>query len=124
MQPYKLWSNANAAVVRAALVSLADPDLVPRVRKTLNDTRRWLVAELAKDRRRVIPSETNFLMIEVGRDVGPIVEAFRARQIRVGRRFAALPTWLRVTIGTPEETSAFLGALRELVPAGEKPAAA
>jgi len=35
----------------------------------------------------------------------------------VGRRFAAMPTWLRVTIGTREETQSFLAALRAIAPA-------
>ena len=48
MAPYASWSNANAAVLAAALECLADPDLVPRQKKTLNDTRRWLVAELGE----------------------------------------------------------------------------
>ena len=55
-------------------------------------------------------------MIHVGADVKPLVEAFRARGIKVGRRFGAMPDWLRVTIGTPEETGAFLEALRQLLP--------
>ena len=88
-----------------------------RQRERLNGTRRWLSSELARDGRRIIPSEANFLMIDVGTDVKPLVAAFEARGIRVGRRFAALPTWLRVTIGTPEETRAFLEALRAIVPA-------
>jgi histidinol-phosphate/aromatic aminotransferase/cobyric acid decarboxylase-like protein len=37
--------------------------------------------------------------------------------VKVGRRFAAMPGWLRITIGKPEETEAFLAALRALVPA-------
>ena len=45
----------------------------------------------------------------------PLVPAFEARGIKVGRRFAAMPHWLRVTIGRPEETQAFLRALGELV---------
>jgi histidinol-phosphate aminotransferase len=118
MQPYRLWSNANAVVIKAALAGLADPDLVPHQRRLLNDTRRWLCAELEKDGRTYIPSEANFMMIAVGGDVGPLVEAFRARQIWVGRRFAAMPEWLRITIGTREEMAAFLDALRALVPAG------
>jgi histidinol-phosphate aminotransferase len=123
MKPYRLWSNANTAVLAAALAVLADSDLVARQRARLNDTRRWLTGELEKEGRKVIPSETNFVMIEVGRDVGPLVEAFRAKQVWVGRRFAAMPNWLRVTIGTPEETAYFLQTLRELVPAAATAAA-
>ncbi|HVN75551.1 MAG TPA: histidinol-phosphate transaminase [Thermoanaerobaculaceae bacterium] len=111
------FSNANAAVLAAALATLAEPDLVPQTRRRLNDTRRWLTAQLAAEKRRFIPSEANFVMIETGRDVAPIIAAFKARKILVGRRFPAMPTWLRVSVGTPQEMAAFTAALREIVPA-------
>ncbi len=116
MAPFASWSNANSAVLAAALESLADRDLVPRQKKTLNDTRRWLVAELAKQGRHTMPSETNFIMIDVGKDVTPVIEAFRTRKILVGRKFPSLPNWLRVTVGRREETETFLAALGEIVP--------
>jgi histidinol-phosphate aminotransferase len=111
------FSNANAAVLDAALASLADARLVPEMRTRINDTRRAFTAQLAADKRRFIPSETNFVMIEIGRDVKPVIAEFKARGILVGRRFAAMPTWLRVSVGTPGEMQAFLTALREIVPA-------
>jgi histidinol-phosphate aminotransferase len=110
------WSNANAAVLAAAVASLEDPGLVGRQKERLNGTRRRLVEALLRDGRRIIPSETNFVMIHVGRDVQPVVDGFKERGIKVGRRFAAMPDWLRVTVGTPEDTEAFLAALREIVP--------
>ncbi len=111
------FSNANAAVLDAALASLSDARLVPEMRTRINDTRRAFTAQLAADKRRFIPSETNFVMIEIGRDVKPVIAEFKARGILVGRRFAAMPTWLRVSIGTPAEMKAFMAALREIVPA-------
>ena len=123
MRRHAVWSNANAAVLAAAKASLEDTDHVPRQRLQLNDTRRFLCAELEKDGRRVIPSEANFVMIDVGKDVGEVIAALAARQIMVGRRFAALPEWLRVTIGTREEMTAFLAALRQVVPAASRSAA-
>ena len=117
MAPYASWSNANAAVLAAAAASLADPDLVPRQKKLLNDTRKWLVSELTKQGRRTMPSEANFVMVDVGGDVAPVIQAFRARKILVGRKFPSLPTWLRVTVGKRDEVAAFLAALREIVPA-------
>ncbi len=110
------FSNTNAAVLAAGLASLADADLVPSMRKRLNETRKWLVAQLGADSRRVIPSEANFVMIDTERDVAPVIEAFRAEKILVGRRFPSMPSWLRVSIGTPDETKAFLAALRRIVP--------
>jgi histidinol-phosphate aminotransferase len=60
----------------------------------------------------VIPSHANFFMVEIGSDVQPVIEAFRGRGILVGRRFAAMPDWLRVSVGTRAEMKAFLGAFR------------
>ena len=109
------WNNTNAAGLSAALASLVDPDHVPRQRKLLNDTRRWLVSQLEKEKRPTIPSETNFLMIDVGGDVAPVIRAFQEKKILVGRKFPSLPHWLRISIGTREEMEAFLARLREIV---------
>ena len=111
------WGNTNIAVLEAALASLEEKELVARQRERLNGTRRSLCRALEKDGRRYIPSEANFMMIDVGGDVKPLIPAFEARGVKVGRRFAAMPGWLRITIGKPEETEAFLAALRALVPA-------
>ncbi len=115
--------NGNAAVLAAALASLADKDYVTTCRARLNDSRRWLCAELTKDSRAFIPSQGNFVMIDVGADTKPFIDQFRARHILVGRRFASMPNFLRVTIGTQKETEAFLAALREIAPAPAKAAA-
>lgn len=124
MAKFATYSNANAAVLSAALASLADPDLVPRQKKALNDTRRWLVAEMTKQGRRTIPSETNFVMIDVGGDVAPVIQAFGKKKILVGRKFPSLPNWLRISIGKPEEMQAFVAGLNEIAPAKKRVAAA
>ena len=82
----------------------------------MNGTRRALCAELERDGRRIIPPHANFVMIDLGRDVTPVIAAFRDRKIRVGRKFPSMPTWLRVSVGTASEMAAFLAALREIVP--------
>jgi histidinol-phosphate aminotransferase len=117
MTPYACWSNANAAVLSAALASIGDSAHVASQRKTLNDTRRWLVDEMARQSRKTIPSETNFVMIDVGGDVAPVIQAFRAKKILVGRKFPSMPNWLRVSIGRPEEVKAFAAALPEIASA-------
>lgn len=116
--------NCNAAVLAAALASLADNNYVATCRARLNDTRRWLCAELTKDSRAFIPSHGNFVMIDMGSDTAPFIDQLRLRHIVVGRRFASMPNYLRVTIGTQEETEAFLAALREISPAASAKAAA
>ncbi len=111
------WDNTSQAALAMGLAALADAEVVPTEKKRLNGTRRWLCAELAKDGRRYIPSEANFVMIDVGGDVVPVGEAFRGRGILVGRKFPSMPNWLRVSIGTPAQTEAFVVALRAIVPA-------
>ena len=111
------WNNVNAAGLAAALAGLSDPDLVSSQRKLFTDTRKWLCAALDREKRRYIPSQTNFLMIDVRSDVSPIIRAFRERKILVGRKFPSMPNWLRVSIGRRNEMEAFLAALREVVPA-------
>ncbi|HKQ96828.1 MAG TPA: histidinol-phosphate transaminase [Candidatus Polarisedimenticolia bacterium] len=116
LRPHAVWSNGNAAVLEAARASLADTANLARLKRMLNDTRRWLVDELKADGRTVIPSEANFVMIDLGTDVGPVIQALHDRGVRPGRRFPAMPQWLRVSIGTRPETAAFLDALRSVAP--------
>jgi histidinol-phosphate aminotransferase len=123
MRAHATSSNSNAAVLEAALASLADPNHVPRYKKMMNDTRNWLCAELKKDGRRYIPSETNFVMIDVGGDVRPVIDAFRKKNILVGRKFPSMPNWLRISVGTPKEMDLFVAGLREIVPVAASKAA-
>ncbi len=116
MRRHRIWSNTNASVLEAALASLDDARHVPRSRRAINETKRWLCAELDKDGRAHIPSEANFVMIDVGSDVEPVIGALRERHLLVGRKFPSLPTWLRVSIGTPEEMKTFLTGLRAVLP--------
>jgi histidinol-phosphate aminotransferase len=111
-----VWSNGNASVLAAALASLDQPEHAERQRALMNATKRRLVEELRKDGRRYISSEANFVMIDVGQDVDPLVAAFKARGIRVGRRFPAMPNFLRISIGLDREMDAFVAGLRAIVP--------
>jgi histidinol-phosphate aminotransferase len=119
-----LFDNGNAAVLSAAVASVADPDIVPTNKKRLNDTRKWVTGELTKSGYRVLPSEANFFMVDTGNDVTPVIKAFHDRKIIVGRKFPSMGNWLRVSVGKPDEMQKFLAAFREIVPAPQKSAAA
>ena len=117
MESFTCWDNTSQSALAMGLAAMADPDVVADQRKRLNDARRWLCAELDRDRRRYIPSETNFVMIDVGGDVSPVIQAFGERGIQVGRKFPSMDNWLRVSIAKPDDMQAFVAALREVVPA-------
>ncbi|HEX2777641.1 MAG TPA: histidinol-phosphate transaminase, partial [Candidatus Acidoferrales bacterium] len=118
-----LQDNGNAAVLAAGLASLGDTEHVLSCRDKINGTRKWLCGELAKDGRSYIPSQTNFVMIDMHTDVQPIIDQFAARNILVGRRFPSMNNFLRITIGTQQETETFVTALREIAPARDSKAA-
>jgi histidinol-phosphate aminotransferase len=120
MRPYNLQPfNGNAAVLAAAHASLYDQDYIRACAAKMNATRAWLGDQLAKDGRKFIPSQTNFMMIDLGTDVQPVIDEFRARKILVGRRFPSMPNFLRVSIGTQSEIEQFMGALREIKAGGQ-----
>ena len=118
-----LQDSANAAVLAAGLASLSDAANISACREKINGTRAWLCGELAKDGRSFVPSQANFVMIDMHADIRPIIDQFAARNILVGRRFPSMSNFLRVTIGTQQETETFVTALREIAPAAGSRAA-
>ena len=100
-------------------VAIEDTAEQERVRKTTIDlrekTRKGLEA-LGFD---TIPSETNFFMVHLGREVRPVIDAFRERGVLVGRPFPPMLEHLRVSIGTAEEMDCFMVAWKEIFPNGK-----
>ena len=114
---YLVQDNINAAVIGAAMATLDDFEGLATTHDKLMHTRDWLYAQLKKDGRTAIPSQGNFVMLDVGTDAKPVIAQFAERQILVGRYFPSMPTFIRVTVGTQPEIEAFVTALRQIVPA-------
>jgi len=55
--------------------------------------------------------------------VVPVIQAFRKKNILVGRKFPSMPNWLRISVGTPKEMDSFVAGLREIVPVAASKAA-
>ena len=85
------------------------------VKRMTLDLRRSTTAELTRMGYQVIPSETNFFMVDMRRPVPPVIEAFRSRGVLVGRPFPPMMQHLRVSIGTADEMQRFLTAFRAVV---------
>lgn len=115
MRTHQTWDSVNIMALVAAIASLKDLDQVARGKKLNSEVKKSVCAELDGLGYRYIPSHANFMMIDLRRDVMPIISALRGRGIEVGRPFPALPNHLRVTIGTAPEMKAFLAAFREVM---------
>ena len=108
MAAHQGWDSVSVLTLDAARASLGDDAHVARHRDRNLSTRSFVRTEVERLGRAVLPSEANFVMIDMGRDVTPIIASLRDRGIEVGRRFPAMPQHLRVTIGTPEEMKRFV----------------
>jgi len=114
MRPHQTWDSVNIMAVVAAIASLNDPDQVPTGRRLNGQTKKFVISELNQLGFQQIPSQANFMMIDVKRPVQPLITALSKRNVQVGRLFPALPTHLRVTIGKQTEMETFLTAFREV----------
>jgi len=111
------WNNVNIAALAAARASIADSTHVERNRRRNSEAREQLVRALGKLGLSTIPSQANFIMVDIGTDVRPVIAALRERRLRIGRLFPALPSHLRVTIGRPQELEQFVAGLRRVMSA-------
>jgi histidinol-phosphate aminotransferase len=108
------WDSLSLSALVAASAALGDAEFAERAQRANREQRELATRELAALGAKVAPSAANFLCADLGSDVGPVIAGLRDRGVRVGRRFASLPTHLRVTIGTALEMRAFLAAFREV----------
>lgn len=65
----------------------------------------------------VIPSQANFFMVGLRRDVQPVINAFRDEGVLVGRPFPPMTQHLRVSVGTPDEMDRFMVAFKKVMAA-------
>lgn len=111
-EPFNVGIMAQAA----ALASLQDPDQVPRSVANNRAGREYLYEKFDEMGLEYVPTQANFVMVDVGMDS---VECFDALMrhgvtVRTGEIFG-LPSWLRVTIGVPEENERFITALGDVL---------
>lgn len=99
----RLSSNVNVFAATAAIASLANQAHLPGEQRANHDAKEYTRQFFEKAGYRVIPSETNFMMVDVRRDVQAFQAACRERGLLVGRPFPPLKTMARISMGTMDE---------------------
>jgi histidinol-phosphate aminotransferase len=113
LRPHLSWDSVNIMALAAAIASLNDGEQVTNSRRLNKETRRFVLDEVAKLGYQHIPSEANFVMIDLKQPVRPVIDGLRQRGVQVGRVFSSLPNHMRVTVGKRADMDAFLNAFRE-----------
>jgi len=108
----------NAIVKYGGVVALKDLAYEKKIKQMTIDLRERTIKDLRGWGYEVIPSETNFFMVNVGRDVTQVAEDFKKRKVLVGRKFPPMNNWLRVSVGTEPEMQQFTAAFKAMFPAG------
>ena len=115
LRPHQVWDSVNIMAITAAIASLEDPDQVTNGQRLNRETKKFVTEGLSALGYASIPSQANFIMVNVKREARPIIGALAQRGVQIGRPFPALPNHLRVTIGKRPEMETFLSAFRQVV---------
>lgn len=99
--------NINGMVSAAAIAALSDAQgLAMAVKRNTDDRQEFFNQAMAR-MLKPIDSQTNFVMMNAHRPADEVIEHFRGRNILIGRKFPAMNTHVRVSLGKPQEMLEF-----------------
>ncbi len=105
----------NALSARAAIAAVNDKEWPRYCVQQNTEAREILRAAIAKTGRAQTPSQTNFIFFDAQQPTNTVRSALEARGFLVGRAFPPYNTWVRVSVGTPDEMHAFARVLPEVL---------
>jgi histidinol-phosphate aminotransferase len=109
-------NDAISAVVKwGGVAALADTDAQAHVKKVTLELRKQTTSQLQSLGYEVIPSETNFFMVNLKRPVKPVIDAFEKKGVLVGRPFPPMNQHVRVSVGNADEMKRFVVAFKEIM---------
>jgi histidinol-phosphate aminotransferase len=117
----RLPYNINSLTQISARFALEHFDIFHEQTQQICKDRQWLYEELEKlDSTQVFPSRANFILFRVkGISSQTVFDGLREHGILIknlGKAPGLLKDCLRVTVGTPQENTRFIEALRQIVP--------
>jgi histidinol-phosphate aminotransferase len=117
LQKMRPWATGSVNVLArygatAALKNKAAMDEAKRKTIALREKAAKDLKALGYD---VIPSQANFFMVGLRREVQPVIQAFREEGVLVGRPFSPMTQHLRVSVGLPEEMDRFMVAFKKIM---------
>lgn len=114
MRSYHLYATVSRPSLEAAKASLNDEGHIRNTVGLARETKAYCFDQFDQMELEYIPSETNFFMVDVGREADPVRSQLAQRGIYV-RTGWGMPDHLRVSTGTMEEMIAFIEALAEIL---------
>jgi len=107
MSKFGTEDNINAIATLAAFAALNDSGGVSNViERNTNDRQEFFNQAMTRGLK-PIDSHTNFVMMNTFHEADEIIEQFRKHNIVIGRHFPPMNTYIRVSLGLPDEMRAF-----------------
>ncbi|HEY8714511.1 MAG TPA: histidinol-phosphate transaminase [Candidatus Acidoferrum sp.] len=97
----------NASGTSAALAALGDQEYIARCVKRNFDDRQEFMNQVNARMLRALDSHANFVCLNVMRPAGEILEHYRKNRVAVAPLIPSMPTYLRISLGRPEEMTEF-----------------
>ena len=107
MKRFGIEDNINALATQAAVAALDDTDGVSDFIQHNADDRQEFFNQATARALKPIDSHANFVMMDTFHPADEVIEHFRKDNILIGRHFPPMDTYIRVSLGRPEEMLAF-----------------
>lgn len=108
--------NVNAAAQTAALAVLGDRAYFRETQKVVREGRTFLCREFRRLGLAFVPSQANFVLVDLGRDSREVSKRLLREGIIVrGMHAYGLPNHIRVTVGRPAQNKRFVRALGKIL---------
>jgi histidinol-phosphate aminotransferase len=110
MRQFATEEDINIVVAQAASAALDDLDGANEsVRRNMDDRQEFFNQAMARALK-PIDSHANFVMMNTFHPAEDVIEHFRRNNILIGRSFPAMRTYIRISLGRPDEMRRFWAA--------------
>jgi histidinol-phosphate aminotransferase len=117
MQRYRLPNSVNVLAAAAAISTLPDTAHLEREKQLNHAARAFTVKALDGMGFKAAPSNTNFIMVPIGRSSVAFKDACAKHGVLVGRPFPPLDNHARISIGTMEEMKKAVEVFKQVLSA-------
>ena len=115
MQRHKLPNNINVLAAASAIATLPDQAHIDRERQLNREAREFTRKSFESMGYKSGVSNSNFIMVAIGRDSKAFKAACAKQGILVGRAFPPLTTQARISIGTMDEMRKAVDVFRQVL---------
>ena len=112
IKPFAAGFNLSAAALAAASAALDDKPFYKKSIEYNQLSKTILIDTLNELELAHIPSDTNFVLHEIGTPLADYAQHMQQNGVRVGRKMTQDDRWNRISLGTPDEMTLFSQTLK------------